>query len=143
MLNCIEIIKASVGMPVKDNLSRLMGEMLTRPNIYGFHVNPSISDPAQAVTYLVDAVGKTPAAMGANSFSYGDWSDAFFMPKPCMLRSDGTVAYYLDPDDYTQKQGISAEKTTATIPTVKIAHATAVMTVRTCGARASLYSQPT
>ena len=76
----------------------------TRPTVYGWHVDPSISDPAQAVTYLADAVGKTPAAMGASSFSYGDWANAFFMPKPCMLRYDGTVAYYLDPNDYTKKE---------------------------------------
>ena len=103
MFKGTEIIKAGAGMPVKDTASRLMGEMLSRPRIYGWHVDPSISDPAQAVTYLADAVGKAPAAMGATEFSYGDWSDAFFMPKPCMLRSDGTVAYYLDPDDYTKK----------------------------------------
>ena len=71
--------------------------------VYGWHVDPSISDPAQAVTYLADAVGKTPAAMGASTFSYGDWADAFFMPKPCMLKYDGTVDYYLDPNDYTKK----------------------------------------
>ena len=71
--------------------------------IYGFHVDPSKSDPAEAVTYLEDAVGMTPAAMGADSFSYGDWADAFFMPRPCMLKFDGTVDYYLDPDDYSKK----------------------------------------
>lgn len=74
-----------------------------RPIIYGWHVDPSISDSSNAVTYLEEAVGKTPAAMGAESFSYGDWENAFFMPKPCMLRSDGTVAYYLNPNDYTKK----------------------------------------
>ena len=74
-----------------------------RAVIYGFHIDPNEADPKEAVTYLDDAVGKTPAAMGASAFSYGGWSDAFFMPKPCMLRSDGTVAYYLDPDDYTKK----------------------------------------
>lgn len=73
------------------------------PLIYGWHVDPSISDPAQAITYLEDAIGKTPAAMGSTAFSYGDWQDAFFMPKPCMLKSDGTVDYYLDPNDYSKK----------------------------------------
>lgn len=74
-----------------------------KPEIYGWHVDPSISDPAQAVTYIGDAVGKTPAAMGASTFSYGDWSNAFFMPKPCVVKSNGTVDYYLDPNDYTKK----------------------------------------
>lgn len=36
-------------------------------------------------------------------FSYGDWENAFFMPRPCMLKYDGTVDYYLDPDDYAHK----------------------------------------
>ena len=104
MLDLMQVLKVSAGLTVKDNDSRLIGELLrNRPTVYGWHVDPSISDPAQAVTYLADAVGKTPAAMGASSFSYGDWADAFFMPRPCMLRSDGTVAYYLDPNDYTKK----------------------------------------
>lgn len=73
--------------------------------VYGFHIDSSKSDPSQAVTYLEDAVGMTPAAMNYSTgvFNYGDWENAFFMPKPCMLYSNGTVAYYLDPNDYTKK----------------------------------------
>ena len=73
---------------------------------YGFQINGSESDPSSAVTYIADAVGFTPAAMnyGTNAFNYGSWEDAFFMPRPCMLKSDGTVDYYLDPDDYTKKE---------------------------------------
>lgn len=74
-----------------------------RKVIYGWHVDPSISDSFNAVTYLEDAVGLTPASMGADTFSYGSWGNAFFMPKPCMLKSDGTVDYYLFPNDYTKK----------------------------------------
>lgn len=71
--------------------------------IYGFHVNPSESDPFDAVTYLADAVGMTPAAMGETTFNSGSWGKAFFMPKPCMQKYDGTVDYYLDPNDYSKK----------------------------------------
>ena len=73
--------------------------------IYGFHIDGSESDPADAVAYLEAAAGKTPAHMdfGAGEFDYGGWADAFFMPRPCMLQYDGTVDYYLDPDDYTKK----------------------------------------
>lgn len=74
-----------------------------KPIVYGFHVNPDESDPAYAVTYLADAVGMTPAAMGTTTFNYGSWKDAFFMPRPCMLKYDGTVDYYLDPNDYSKK----------------------------------------
>ena len=71
--------------------------------IYGFHIDPDESDPSDCVTYLADAVGMTPAAMGTTAFSYGSWENAFFMPRPCMLKFDGTVDYYLDPTDYTKK----------------------------------------
>lgn len=71
--------------------------------VYGFHVDPSIQDPSNAVTYLEDAVGMTPASMGSTSFNSGSWADAFFIPNPCMVRYDGTVDYYLDPADYSKR----------------------------------------
>lgn len=73
--------------------------------IYGFHIDSSVSDPSNAITYLEDAVGMTPAYMDFTNdvFDYGSWENAFFMPKPCMLKFDGTVDYYLDPSDYTKK----------------------------------------
>ena len=76
-----------------------------RPIIYGFHIDSTVSDPSNAVTYLEDAVGMTPAKMdyAHDVFDYGSWENAFFMPRPCMLKYDGTVDYYLDPDDYTKK----------------------------------------
>lgn len=98
------VLRASAGLPVRDTNAALFGMLMRKkPTVYGFRIDPDVSDPAKAVTYLRDAVGKTPAQMGAASFSYGDWADAFFMPRPCMLRYDGTVAYYLDPDDYSKK----------------------------------------
>lgn len=73
--------------------------------VYGFHINGSESDPASKITYLRDAIGATPAAMNftAGTFSYGSWADAFFLPRPCMLKSNGKVDYYLNPNDYTKK----------------------------------------
>lgn len=103
MLDLMQVLKAAKGLPVTDTASRLTGMKAAAPVIYGWHVDPSVSDPAQAVTYLADAVGKTPAAMGEDSFSYGSWKSAFFMPRPCMLGYDGKVAYYLDPYDYSRK----------------------------------------
>jgi len=89
-----------------DGFEEFPADILTIPAkrlIYGYHVNPSESDPAAAVTYVEDAVGMTPAKMGSASFSYGSWENAWFLPKPCMLKSDGTVDYYLDPNDYSKK----------------------------------------
>ena len=79
--------------------------------IYGFHIDSSESDPAAAVTYLMDAVGMTPAAMNYTSgkFNWGSWRDAFFIPRPCMLKYNGVVDYYLDPNDYSKKyDGVTA-----------------------------------
>jgi len=78
------------------------------PIIYGMHVDGTKDNPAEAVTYLegCDNEGFTPAGMDFSTgvFSYGSWENAFFMPRPCMLKYDGTVAYYLDPNDYTKKE---------------------------------------
>lgn len=73
--------------------------------VYGIHINGAESDPAAAVTYIMDAVGMTPAHMDFTSgrFDWGSWADAFFLPRPCMLKSDGMVDYYLDPSDYAKK----------------------------------------
>ena len=43
------------------------------------------------------------ADVANNTLDWGDWEEAPFMPKPCMLRTSGTVDYYLNPDDYNKK----------------------------------------
>ena len=80
---------------------------LTGNIIYGFHINGEESDPDKMVSYIADAVGMTPAYMDfdKDTFNYGSWKDAFFMPRPCMLKYDGTVDYYLDENDYTKRAG--------------------------------------
>jgi hypothetical protein len=104
-MNLLSVLKASKGIPVDDFFDLLFAQSISteKPIIYGFRINPNDPNSYTAVTYLEDAVGKTPAAMGSTAFSYGDWANAFFMPKPCMLKYDGTVDYYLDPNDYTKK----------------------------------------
>lgn len=91
----------SVGTAVQPSKVYLKGKL--KRTIYGWHVDPDISDSSNAVTYLKDAIGMTPASMGSSTFNYGSWQNAFFMPKPCMLKSNGKVDYYLDPNDYTKK----------------------------------------
>lgn len=73
--------------------------------VYGFHIDGGESVPGSNVTYIADAVGMTPAYMDFTNdvFVWGSWRDAWFIPRPCMLKYDGTVDYYLDPDDYTRK----------------------------------------
>ena len=71
--------------------------------MFGFNINQSESDPFDMITYIADNKKFKNVFMDytADKFSYGSWRDAFIIPRPCMLNTDGTVAYYLDPDDYT------------------------------------------
>ena len=74
---------------------------------YGVKINKNDSNPATRITYLYDAVGKTPAAMnfGTGAFDYGDWASTWFVAGtyPVMLKYDGTEDYKLSPTDYTKK----------------------------------------
>lgn len=84
---------------------------------YGVRIDQSNSDPDAAVTYLYDAVGKTPAGLdNSNEFDYGDWQDFVYdICKPVMLNPDGTVKYELDRDDQTKKaDGTASEYNDAT-----------------------------
>lgn len=76
--------------------------------MYEFIIDPSDSNPATCVTYTGTNLNYTPAKMNYSSgiFEYGSWEDAFFMSlfKPCMLKYDGTVDYYLNPNDYSLKE---------------------------------------
>ena len=100
-----QAIKAGIKEAASNIIDKITGNKTKSTIIYGFHINSAEADPSMAVTYLKDAVGMTPAHMNylTNKFSYGSWSDAFFMPKPCMVKYDGTVDYYLDPNDYDKK----------------------------------------
>lgn len=101
--------------------------------LYGFRIDKQDSNPMSRVTYMYDAAGKAPAHMDYTSgtFDYGDWANAWFIRdnKPCALKYDGTVDYYLNPNDYTKKVDGTASDVSdssyagnfmATMPTVWI-----------------------
>lgn len=78
---------------------------------YALYVDREDGNEATCVHYLAgyDNEDFFPLKMtfGVNAddgkLDWGDWKNAQFMPKPCMINHDGTVAYYLNPDDYTKK----------------------------------------
>lgn len=91
---------------------------------YAYKVDKNDSNPATRVTpyesdYGCENLNYTPAHMDYQNdvFDYGSWtglqtcdrSQVFFAPKPCMLNYNGSVAYYLDPSDFTKKaDGVTA-----------------------------------
>ena len=93
--------------------SMIYSQTLSENTNYGFHIDYTDSNPSTAITYLEDAVGKTPVHMDFTNgtFDWGDWyPDEFMMPRPCLLNYDGTVEYYLDINDYTKKEDGTASK---------------------------------
>ncbi|MDD6824525.1 MAG: hypothetical protein PUE12_00140 [Oscillospiraceae bacterium] len=88
-----------------ERLESVERRVTTISHVYGIYIDGNNSNPSTRVTYIEDAIGMKPAFMNyeTGKFDYGSWGNAWFMPKPCMLKSDGTVAYYLDPMDYSKK----------------------------------------
>ena len=76
---------------------------------YAVHINMNEADPDNAVTFPSgydnsDFSDNSYMDFSSGSFHYGDWANAFFMPRSCMLKFDGTVDYYLNEDDETKKE---------------------------------------
>lgn len=101
----VDIISDTTGKAIVESIKALGLRINAGKRVYGFHIDGADSNPSTRVRYLLDAAGMTPAKMNftAGTFDYGSWADAFFMPRPCMLKYDGTVDYYLNENDYTKK----------------------------------------
>lgn len=79
---------------------------------YSYKIDMNDSNPATCVKphfdtrYGCDNFNFTSAHMdyANDKFEYGSW-EGFIrrIARPCMLKYDGTVDYYLDPDDYSKK----------------------------------------
>lgn len=101
----IDIISDTTGQAIVESIKALGTKLSGGRVIYGVHINSADSNPKTRVRYLADAVGMTPAAMNfaSGTFDYGSWANAFFMPRPCMLKTNGQVDYYLNENDLTKK----------------------------------------
>ena len=91
-------------------IDRCKEYLLDRNHIpkYGIRINKFDSNPSTRVEYIYDAEGMLPAYMDYQRgvFNYGDWGDLWFIKenKPCMLKNNGEVDYYLDPNNYNLKE---------------------------------------
>ena len=97
-----------------DEVSSQIDEVKNEKNhfCYSYKIDLSDSNPATCVKphfdtrYGCDNFSFTSAKMNYTTgvFDYGSW-EGFIrrIARPCMLKYDGTVDYYLDPDDYSKK----------------------------------------
>ena len=93
-------------------LIKPVAEFSSALKIYSFSIT-SDPDRYKFIEYTGDTVGKTPmniTGMAATDndakperITNGSWTNEWFFPRPVMLRYDGTVAYYLDPNDPSKK----------------------------------------
>lgn len=76
--------------------------------LYGYRRTKADSNPATRLVATDMAVGMTSASMNTSTgaIDLGDWANVWFVTgnKPCMMKYDGTIDYYLNPDDYTKKE---------------------------------------
>ena len=100
------VVNRAAGLRVTESQANRVTATPKEHTLYGFRINKNDSNPASRVEYLEMAVGMTPAKMDFtnSAFDYGSWANAFFMPKPYMVKSDGTLDYELDHDDQTKKK---------------------------------------
>lgn len=108
--NAVITVKVAEGANHKAASDTTVSVTATfREYLYGFDLTIADSNPATRVTYPSDVEnsGFAKAVMNfGGAFSYGGWPSTpgeKFMPRPCMLRFNGTVDYYLNPNDYTKK----------------------------------------
>ena len=86
--------------------------------LYGFRRTKADSNPATRLVATDMAVGMTSASMNTSTgaIDLGDWANVWFVTgnKPCMIKYDGTIDYYLNPDDYTKKEDGTASDVAST-----------------------------
>jgi len=85
----------------------------TEAIIYEFCINPNDSNPDTRVTYPAGCTNASfsPAYMNfsGGNFSYGGWDYPFFMPRPVMVKNNGTVDYELYKPNFNYKvNGVTA-----------------------------------
>lgn len=75
--------------------------------VYGWVINEDDPVEETAVQYMDEADNRfyehCYMDFANDKFEFGDWKIDELLPKPCMLKFDGTVDYYLDENDYTKK----------------------------------------
>ena len=98
-------VSVPASTPFSDYADKVM-EIADGAVVYGFHIDSSISDPpSDAITYLFKNRNYKPVTRRQDgSLNYNSWTNSWIINgvKPCILKPDGTVVCYLNPDDYSK-----------------------------------------
>ena len=100
------------------NLNGGIRVLLSHPNrskvtvvahkLYGFKRAKTNTNPQTRIVYTDMAAGMQKAILNSSTgeVDLNDWADAWFVTgnRPCMMKYDGTIDYYLDPSDYSKKE---------------------------------------
>ena len=91
---------------IQEGLDEI-NEYMVPQFIYGIKIDTTNSDPDTAVTYTDDASGFIPLKVDQSTgvCNYGSWKDIIdnvLGVKPCLMKKDGTLITYLDPDNYNK-----------------------------------------
>jgi hypothetical protein len=86
------------------NIHELYETIDYKNKIFGVKIDETNPHPDARVEYTDDAIGMIPMRGNDGDFFWGSWKKVFesFGIKPCIVNPDGTVAVYLDPNDYTK-----------------------------------------
>jgi hypothetical protein len=86
------------------NIHELYETIDYKNKIFGVKIDETNQHPDARVEYTDDAIGMIPMRGNDGNFDWGSWKKVFnsFGIKPCIVNPNGTVAVYLDPDDYTK-----------------------------------------
>jgi len=91
-------------------------KLISEIKYWGFIEHMDVLDPAQRVEYIGLNKNYTPITIDSSSHSanYGSWSEHPIIQGnvPAMIKSDGTLDYYLNPNDYTKKADNTASDIT-------------------------------
>lgn len=109
---------------IQNGLNEI-NEYIVPQVIYGIKIDPTNPDPNTSVTYTDNATGFIPLKVNQTTgeCDYGSWKDIIdniLGIKPCLVKSDGTVVTYLDPNDYNKTINGNTTDITGTLGQVMI-----------------------
>lgn len=98
------IILSKFGFYNKDSIARVEKKDY---ELYGFRIDQTEPNCDNMISYLADNENFVNAYMDFqnNKFELSDWKNAWFVKnlKACVLDSEGSVAYYVNNNDFTKK----------------------------------------